>query len=93
MGVEMDGNADFLLQRGDQLVCGVRFAEAGHVLDGEDVGTHALHFLCLIDVVFQRVFVAFRVSDVSSITDRRFAKHFTMIAGGFHGHLHVRQVI
>jgi hypothetical protein len=37
------------------------FAEAGHVLDREDVGAHRFDFLGLGDVVFQRILVALRL--------------------------------
>jgi len=89
----MDGNADFLLQRADQLPRGVRFAQAGHVLDGKDVRAHAFDFLRLVDIIFQRILVALLVVDVAGVTDCRFAEHLAMIACGFHGHLHVGQVV
>ena len=93
VGVEMDGDADFLLEGGDQLVGGVRFAQAGHVLDGEDVGAHALEFLGLGDVVFQRILVALRVDDVAGVADRRLAERLAVFAHGLHGHLHVGQIV
>ena len=42
--VEVDRNADFLLERFDELLGRVRFAQPGHVLDGQDVGAHFLQF-------------------------------------------------
>ena len=45
MGVEVDGDAHLVLQRLDQLLSGVGSAQAGHVLDGQDVCAHALQFL------------------------------------------------
>ena len=35
--VEVDRNADLLLQRLDQQLGGIGLAQAGHVLDGQDV--------------------------------------------------------
>ena len=42
VGVEMDGDTHFTLQRLDQFLGGVRAAKTSHVLDGQDVCAHAL---------------------------------------------------
>jgi hypothetical protein len=61
VGVEMDRDPDFLAQRLDQLVGRVGLAQAGHVLDGEDVRARLLQLLGQLDVVGERVLVALRV--------------------------------
>ena len=40
--VEVNRDADLLAQRLHQFVRGVRLAEAGHVLDGQEMRAHAL---------------------------------------------------
>jgi hypothetical protein len=52
--VEVDREADLLLERLHELVRGVGAAEAGHVLDREDVGAHALQLLRELHVVLER---------------------------------------
>ena len=53
--VEVDRNADLLLERLDQQLGRVRLAQAGHVLDGQDVRAHLLQLLGQLDVVLQVV--------------------------------------
>ena len=49
----MNRQANLLTQRPDQLLRRVGTAEAGHVLDREDVGAHALELLGELDVVLE----------------------------------------
>ena len=55
VGVEVNGDADFLAQRLDQRVGGIGPAQAGHVLDGQHMRAHALQFLGHADVVVERI--------------------------------------
>ena len=93
MGVEVDRDADFLLEGLHQVVGGLRFAEAGHVLDGKDVRAHRFDFLGLGDVVFQRILVALRVEDVAGVADRGLAERLAVLADGLHRDPHVGQVV
>ena len=91
--MEMDGDADLLFQGVDEVVGGLRFAEAGHVLDAEDVRAHFLKLLRLRDVVVEVVFRAGGIEDVAGVADGGLADGFPVLADGLHGDLHVRQVV
>ena len=52
MGMEMDWQVDGIFQGRYQAVCRFRFQEAGHILDGNDVGAGILQFLRHVDVIF-----------------------------------------
>ena len=71
--VEVNRNAHFFLQSLNQRVRGGRFAEAGHVFDGQNVGSHVLKFFGQANVVLEVVLSAVRVRDVAAVTDGRFA--------------------
>ena len=93
MGVEVDGDADLLLEGGDELTDGGRVAEAGHVLDAQNVRAHFFELLGFIDVIFERIFRAVGVGDVAGVADGGFADGLAMFAGGFHSDLHVGKVV
>ena len=93
MGVEVDGDADLLLESGNELADGGGVAEAGHVLDAKDVSSHFLQLLGLIEVILEGVFCAVGVGDVAGIADGGFTDGLAMFAGCFHGDLHVGKVI
>ena len=58
MGVELDGDADLLLEGGgDQLLGGIGLQDAGHILDGLHVGAPLFQLLGQIHIVFQGVAV------------------------------------
>ena len=65
--VEMDRDADLLLQRLDQRLGGVGLAQAGHVLDGQQVGAQLLQFLGQLDVILQVVLGAASGSRMSPV--------------------------
>ena len=92
MGVEVDGDAHLVLQRLDQLLSGVGSAQAGHVLDGQDVCAHALQFLGQFDVVLEREGVAAAVEDVSGVAQGPLAQSVRVLHG-VHGHAQVGQVV
>ena len=73
VGVEVDGEADLLLQRLDQREGGRGLEEPGHVLEAEDVGAGVAQLLAHGDVVFQVVLGAGGVEDVAGVADRRLA--------------------
>ena len=70
MGVEMYRDANFLAQGTEQLGRSGGATQAGHILDCEDMGAHFFKLLRFVDVVFQRIFISFRVVDVPGVTDR-----------------------
>ena len=74
VGVEVDRQADLLLQRAYQFARGARLAHAGHVLDGQDVRAGLLQFLGQLDVVLQVVLRPRRVEHVAGVADRRLAE-------------------
>ncbi len=71
MRVEVDRQADFLLQRADQLARGRRLQQPRHVLDAENVRAGGLELFREIDVVLEVVLGAHRVEDVAGVADRR----------------------
>ena len=73
VGMEVDGDADLLAQSVHELPGRERPAQAGHVLDREDVRAHLLQLPAPCHVVLERVLVACRVEDVAGVADRRFA--------------------
>ncbi len=93
VGMEVDGQLDLLLEGGDELADGSGMSEASHVLDTEDVRAHFLKLLGLFDVILERVFGAVGVGDVTGVADGGFANGLAVVAGGFHGDLHVGKVV
>ena len=92
VGVEVEGESDFVFEGFDELEGGVGFQEAGHVLDGEDVGAHFLELFGHPDVVSEGVFVALGVEDVAGVADGGFADA-AGAADGLHGDLHVGEPV
>ena len=70
----------------------VGLAQAGHVLDGEEVGPAGLEVLGQADVVGQGVFVAARVEDVAGVADGGLAQP-AGVADGLDGQVEVGQVV
>ena len=86
--VEVDRNADFLLERFDELLSRVGFAEPGHILDGQDVGAHLFQLFGERDVIVEIVFGAAAVEDVAGVANGRFADRPALL-DRLHGHPHV----
>ena len=90
--VEVNRNSDFLLQGSDQLRGRCRFAQSGHVLDRQNVGSHVFQLFGQVHVVLQAVFGTTGIGDVTGVANGRFAD-----GAGFddrvHGDLHVGQPI
>ena len=72
VGVEVDGEAGFFLQRLHQRAGGGGFDEAAHVLEAQDMGAGFLKVFRHFDVVLQVVLGAVRVVDVAGVADRPF---------------------
>ncbi len=68
MGVEVDRQADLLLQRRDQALGRFGLAEARHVLDRNDVGTRRLQLFGEANVVGEIV-TARRVGEIAGVAD------------------------
>ena len=69
--VEMDRDADLLLERSHQQLGRVRLAQPGHVLDGQQVRAQLLQFLGQIDVVLQAVLGPCRIEYVAGVANGR----------------------
>ncbi len=74
MGVEMDRQADLLLQRREQAARRLRPHQPGHVLDAENVAAGALQLLRQPDVIGEVVFRPRRVEQVAGVADRALAQ-------------------
>ena len=72
--VEVHRQADLLLQRLHQRVCGARPAQARHVLDAEDVRARRLQLARHLQVVVERVLLLVRVAQVAGVADGRLAQ-------------------
>ena len=90
--VKMNRDADFIAQGLDQLRSGVGLAQAGHVLDRQDVRAHLFERLGRFDVVFQVELRAFRVEKVAGKANRRFADA-AVLDHGVHRDLHIRNPV
>ena len=74
MGVEMNWNAQFRLQRTNQFRCSHRFQKTTHILNAEHVAAEAFQFFCLADIVIKIIFLTRLVSDITSVADAAFNK-------------------
>ncbi len=92
MRVQVDGDADLLLEGADELLGGVRLEQAGHVLDGQHMRAAALELLGKVHVVFQRVAVARRVEDVAGVAHGAL-EELALAQDLVHGGLHVRHPV
>ena len=88
MGVEVDRQADLLLQRLDEDLGRRGFQQARHVLQAQDMGAGRLQFLCAGDIVFQVIFRPRRVQEIAGIADRPF-QHLAAIQHRIHRDAHV----
>ncbi len=91
--VEVDGDADFLLEGLDQLFGGERVAQTGHVLDREQVGAHLLEFLGQAHVVLQRILGPVGVEDIAGVADGGLAEGVGVLGNGLDGDFEVGQVV
>ena len=90
--MEMDRQVDGIFQGRYQAVSGFRFQEAGHILDGDDIGAGILQFLGHVDIVFQIVFIAGRVEDIASVAEGDFGE-LVVFADGLDRAIHVVQAV
>ncbi len=88
VGMEVQRQADFFLQRLDQRADGARFADAGHVFDADDVGAGLLQLSGEVDVVLEVEFRAALVEQVAGVAQGAFAQR-TALDDGIHGDTHV----
>jgi hypothetical protein len=88
MGVEMDRQADFLLERQHQLPGGAGLTDAGHVLDAQDVGAGLFELFGEIHVVLEVVLGTRRIEQVTRVADGRLAEG-AGLDDGVHGHPHI----
>ncbi len=90
--VEVDRNADLVLERLDQFLRGERAADAGHVFDREEVRAHLLQLLRELHVVLEGEFVPSGIEDVAGVADGGLANRMGLVHR-FHRDLEVRQVV
>ena len=90
--VEVDGQANLLFQRLDQLLRGEGTAQAGHVLDGDHVRAQLFQLLGQSDVVFEGILVALWIKDVARVADGSFTDGVGIIHGR-HRHAEIRRVV
>ena len=88
MSVEMNRDTNLVLQGLDQFFCSKRLEQSGHIFDRQYMGAHVLQLFSQINVVLQRVLVAFGIENVSGVTHGCFAYRIGTLAYGLHGHLH-----
>ena len=87
MGVQVHGAVQGILQGTHQHLGGIGLQEAGHILDGDGVGTTVSQLLCHLHIVVQGVLVPLGVADVAGIADG--GLHQLVALGGLvHGNLH-----
>ncbi len=92
MRVEVDGQTDLLAQGPHQQAGRRRPQQAGHVLDGQQVGPPFLQFPSQTDVILQGIFVAFRVEDIAGVAHGGLAQH-PRRADGLDGQRQVGQTV
>ena len=88
MRVEMDRQADFLLERLDQNPGSGGFQQARHVLQTQDMCACGFQFLGHTNIILQVILGAGRVEHVAGIADRAFAD-LVRLDHGIHGDAHV----
>ena len=71
VAVQVNRQVDSILEGRDQGVGRFWLQEAGHILDGDDVGTGLFHLLGEIRVVLQRVLLAAIVKDIARVAEGR----------------------
>src|SRR5580704_4990419 len=71
--MKMDRDSDFLAKRFHQFERSIRFAQAGHVLDGEKMRAEFFELSGHRNVILQRVFRPAFVENVAGVADGRLA--------------------
>ena len=71
MGVQMDRNADLLLELGDELFRRVGLEKTCHILDGDHMRAAVLQLLGHVHIVSERISVIFGIQDVACVADGR----------------------
>ena len=87
MRVQVDGQADLLLEGGDELLGGIGLEQAGHVLDGQHVRAALLELLGEVDVILQRVFVLRGIENIAGIAHGGL-EQLVLLEHLVHGDLH-----
>ena len=85
--MQVDGDADLLLQGGHQLLGGVGLQQAGHILNGQHMGATVLQLLGKVHIVFQGVLILGGVQNVAGIAHGGL-QQLILVQHLVHGHLH-----
>ena len=88
VGVEVDGQANLLLQGPHQLGGGARLADAGHILDAENVCAVLLQRLRHFQVIGQIELGPRGVEEIAGVADRALADR-AGLDHGIHRHPHI----
>ena len=73
VSMQMYRYSKLVLQSCDELSCGYRSQQSGHVLDAEDVSASLLELLSHLDIVVKSVLRLCRVEDVACVADACFS--------------------
>ncbi|MES2681944.1 MAG: hypothetical protein V4650_00355 [Pseudomonadota bacterium] len=92
VGVEVDGQSHFLLERAHQLEGRTRLADAGHVLDAEDVRTRLLQRLRHLHVVGEVELGPRGIEQIARVTERALADA-ARLDHRIHRHPHVLHTV
>ena len=90
--MQVDGQADLVLERGDQLLGRVGLQKTGHILDAQDMRAALFDLLGEVHIVVQRILVPLGIEDVACIADRGLAQ-LALVQHLVHGDLHAGQPI
>ena len=86
VAVDVDGNADGLLQRLDKVVAGIGLEQTGHILDADGIGAHLFEGLGVLNEIFVGMHRAQGVAD-AGLNMR------ALLAGRLDGGLEVARVV
>ena len=87
VGMQVDGDADLLLQGGHQLLGGVGLQQAGHILNGQHMGATVLQLLGKVHIVFQSVLILAGIQNVAGVAHGGL-QQLILVQHLVHGHLH-----
>ena len=90
--MQVDGQADLVLERGDQLFSRVGFQKAGHILDAQDMRAALFDLLGEVHIVVQRILVTLGVEDIARVADRSLAQ-LALVEYLVHRDLHAGQPV
>ena len=88
MRMEMDRQADFFFQGGDQFAGGGGFQQPRHIFQTQNMGPGGFQILAHRHIIFQVVFGAVGIQNIAGVTNCAFAQ-FVVVQYGIHRDAHV----